>query len=244
MASLFRISRKCRLPSSFSLSGNLTHRKWLPLLRPLRCFQESPTQFRAHSSETTKVRSPFDSNIIRILRTEVEYQSEYAPPEEPPASFNIFSVEHRPGEQFVRLRCKFGEKEDIKIEATMFDGCVSDPKPGDDADGEDIRLHISLLVDIYKGEGSDGLGFVCSAWPDGLEIMKVYMLRGNKFLPKAHMGPNIRNLDPKLRKALHQYLEARGVNDELSVFLHQYMFNKDRTELLRWLETVKSFVEL
>lgn len=82
MASLFRISRKCRLPSSFSLSGNLTHRKWLPLLRPLRCFQESPTQFRAHSSETTKVRSPFDSNIIRILRTEVEYQSEYAPPEE------------------------------------------------------------------------------------------------------------------------------------------------------------------
>ncbi|KAL2939970.1 hypothetical protein RDABS01_001352, partial [Bienertia sinuspersici] len=101
-------------------------------------------------------------------------------------------------------------EEDIKIEATMFDGCVSDPKPGDDTDGEDIRLHLSLLVDIFKGEGSDGLGFVCSAWPDGLEIMKVYILRGNKLQPKAHMGPNLRTLDPKLRKSLQEYLEARG----------------------------------
>jgi len=111
---------------------------------------------------------------------------------QPLGSFNFFSVEDRPGEQFVRLRRKFEEKEDIKIEATMFDGCVSIPKAGDDTDGEDIRLHISLLVDIHKGEGSDGLGFVCSAWPDGLEIMKVYMLRGNGMLPKAYMGPNVR----------------------------------------------------
>lgn len=111
---------------------------------------------------------------------------------QPPTSFNAFSVENRPGEQFVRLRRKFGEKEDIKIEATMFDGCVSEPKAGDDTHGEDIRLHISLLVDIVKGEGTNGLGFVCSSWPDGLEIMKVYILRGNRLLPKAHMGPNLR----------------------------------------------------
>ncbi|KMT19021.1 hypothetical protein BVRB_2g031170 [Beta vulgaris subsp. vulgaris] len=242
MATFFKFSRKW-LPSPFSLSSNLSHRLRLPLLQTFRFTPESPTQIRTHFSES-KVRSPFDSNIIRILRNEVEYQNEYAPPHEPSATFNSFSVEDRPGEQFVRLRHKFSEKEDIKLEATMFDGCVSEPKAGDDADGEDIRLHISLLVDISKGEGSDGLGFVCSAWPDGLEIMKVYMLRENKLLPKAHMGPNTRNLNPKLRKALHEYLEARGVNAELSVFLHQYMVNKDRTELLRWLETVKSFVEM
>lgn len=53
-----------------------------------------------------------------------------------------------------------------------------------------------------------------------------------------------RTLDPKLQKALHEYLEARGVNDELAIFLHAYMVNKDRTELLKWLENVKSFVEL
>lgn len=42
---------------------------------------------------------------------------------------------------------------------------------------------------------------------------------------------------------MHQFLEARGVNDELSVFLHEYMMNKDRIELIRWLCGLKSFVE-
>ncbi|KAK9683492.1 hypothetical protein RND81_10G145000 [Saponaria officinalis] len=203
----------------------------------------SPAETRCYGTDA-KLRSPFDSNIIRILRTEIDYQYDYAPPQQPSPSFNSFSVEERPGEQFVRLQRKFGEKEDIKIEATMFDGCVSVPKPGDDDDGDNIRLHISLLIDIHKGEGSDGLGFVCSAWPDSLEIMKVYTLRSNGLPPKAHMGPNLGKLDPKLRKALHDYLEARGVNEDLAFFLHHYMVNKDRSELLRWLDKLKSFVEL
>lgn len=52
-----------------------------------------------------------------------------------------------------------------------------------------------------------------------------------------------RKMDAKLQKALKEYLEARGVNDELAVFLHEYMMNKDRTELIRWLGNVKNFVE-
>ncbi|KAH9604659.1 hypothetical protein KSS87_005884 [Heliosperma pusillum] len=201
-----------------------------------------------------KARSPFDSNIIRILRTEIDYQYDYGPPNQgvnnnvvelnckaltlmmssivgriyqlacnfdgnvysfvrrpgtectsvltrtlelmlgilPTPSYDSFSIEERPGQEFIRLKRKFGEKENIKIEATMFDGCVSHPKAGDDNDGENIQLHISLLVDIYKGEGSGGLGFVCSAWPDGLEILKVYTLRSKLLSPKAHMGPNLR----------------------------------------------------
>lgn len=238
MAPLFKFSRNS-IRSAFSLSSKLAGK----LQQPLRSLRPELPQIQTFSSET-KHRSPFDSNIIRILRTEIDYQAEYTPPDTPPSCFNFFAVEDPPGEQFVRLGRKFEGKEDIKIEATMFDGCVSVPRAGDDTDAEDIHLHISLLVDIHKGEGSDGLGFVCSAWPDGLEIMKVYVLCGNGMLPKAYMGPNLRNLDPKLQKALHEYLEARGVNDELSYFLHRYMINKDRIELLRWLETVKSFVEL
>lgn len=52
-----------------------------------------------------------------------------------------------------------------------------------------------------------------------------------------------RKLDAKIQKELKEYLEARGVNDELSVFLHEYMMNKDRTELIQWFGDVKSFVE-
>jgi complement component 1 Q subcomponent-binding protein len=52
-----------------------------------------------------------------------------------------------------------------------------------------------------------------------------------------------RKLDAKIQKALKEYLEARGVNHELSVFLHEYMMNKDRTELIQWFRDVESFVE-
>lgn len=87
------------------------------------------------------------------------------------------------------MRGKFGDTEDIKIEVTMFDGYEIVHKMRDDCSGEDVRLHISVLVDISKGDGSDDLEFVCSAWPDSLEIRKVYLLR---HLKTPYMGPDFR----------------------------------------------------
>jgi len=141
------------------------------------------------------------------------------------------------------MRGKFGDAESIKIEATMFDGCVPVPKLGDDSSGVDMRLHLSLLVDISRDDGGDELEFLCSAWPDLLEVQKVYMLRRDGMPARPYMGPDFRKLDAKIQKALKEYLEARGVNHELSVFLHEYMMNKDRTELIQWFRDVESFVE-
>lgn len=151
-------------------------------------------------------------------------------------------MEDRPGEQWITLRGKFGENETIKIEATMFDGSVIIPKSGDDSTAENVCLHISLLVDISKGEECD-LEFVCSAWPDSIEIQKVYIFRRDGSLPRPYMGPNFMDLDKKLQNALFDFLKARGVNDDLSVFLHEFMMNKDRSELIQWLTNAKSFVE-
>ncbi|GAB4854662.1 hypothetical protein Ancab_023244 [Ancistrocladus abbreviatus] len=238
------IIRACRrsLLSSFSPSSGLHYLTQSPLLYLHKDSSECLCQTRTHKSESG-LQSPFDANIVRILRTEIEYQSEYAPPDQPVSHFNFFDIEDHPGEQWIRLKGKFEEKEDIKVEATMFDGCVSVPKPGDDTDWEDTHLHISLLVDISKGEGSEALEFVCSAWPNYLEIQKVYILQRDGLRPRAYMGPNFRELNAKLQNAFREYLEARGVTDELSAFLHEYMVNKDRIELIRWLGTVKSFVQ-
>lgn len=73
----------------------------------------------------------------------------------------------------------------------MFDGSVLVPKSGYDSAGEDMRLHISLLVDITRGEGCD-LEFCCSAWPDCLEIQKVYIYNRDRPLPQPYMGPNFK----------------------------------------------------
>ena len=90
------------------------------------------------------------------------------------------------------MRGKYDDIEDIKLEVTMFDGYVTVPKVGDDATGEDVRLHISFIVDVSKGDGGENLEFLCSAWPDHLEIQKVYLLRGEKMLGRPYMGPDFR----------------------------------------------------
>lgn len=107
--------------------------------------------------------------------------------------FESFTVEDKPGEQWIRLRGKYGEKEDIKIEVTMFDGAVQAPKAGDSDKEDDMKLHISLIVDVSKGEKCDNvLEFICSAWPDSLEIQKVFMLKRDRMAVKPFVGPNFK----------------------------------------------------
>lgn len=103
-----------------------------------------------------------------------------------------FTIEDHLGEQWITLRSKFQQNEEIKIEATMFDGSISVPKSGDET-SENVRLHISLLVDIWKKEGGEALEFVCSAWPDSLEVQNVYVFRREGLQSsQPYMGPNIK----------------------------------------------------
>ncbi|RAL52800.1 hypothetical protein DM860_007568 [Cuscuta australis] len=200
--------------------------------------------FASQSLPQTARKSPFCSNMLRILHNEIDYLSTCAPPQPHVTVFNEFTVQDHPAEQWITLKRKFQDDEDIKIEVTMFDCAVPVSKSGDGT-SEDVQLHISFLVDIWKKEeGPDSLEFVCSAWPDRLEVQKVYIFRrgGLQPSPLPYMGPNIKDLDKKLQDGLYEFLKKRGVDDELSVFLHSYMMNKERTEILLWLRRIKSFI--
>ncbi|CAL5440308.1 unnamed protein product [Camellia sinensis] len=191
-------------------------------------------------------KSALEGNILRLLRNEIQYELDRSPPSQPLSKFDSFIVDERPGEQWIRLNKKFGENEEIKVEVTMFDGSVPVKKTGNVATEEDVKLHITLIVDIFKGEGSDVLEFVCSAWPDNIEIQRVFMRRRDQMvgLPyNAYMGPGFKELDDELQDSLYDFLEARGINDDLAVFLHGYMNNKDKTEFIRWMGTAKTFIE-
>lgn len=50
-------------------------------------------------------------------------------------------------------------------------------------------------------------------------------------------------LDEEMQSAVRDYLEQRGVNDDLAAFLHAYMENKEHTELIRWLKNVEYHVK-
>lgn len=52
-----------------------------------------------------------------------------------------------------------------------------------------------------------------------------------------------RELDDELQDGLYDFLDARGIDNKLATYLHQYMKHKDKTELIGWMEKVKSFIE-
>ncbi|KAL3835490.1 hypothetical protein ACJIZ3_010226 [Penstemon smallii] len=194
---------------------------------------------RNYVSEMRK--SAFEGNILRLIRNEIQYELDRSPPSELIPAFNAFKVDERRGEQWIRLSRKFGENEEIKVEVTMFDGSL--PVKEDDETSEDMRLHITLIIDIFKGEDNEIVEFVCSAWPDSIEIQKVFTRGHDRKKGQPYMGPPFKELDDELQNSLYDFLEERGIDDELAEFLHRCMKNKDKTEYLYWMENLKSFIQ-
>ncbi|CAL5062925.1 unnamed protein product [Urochloa decumbens] len=198
-------------------------------------------------------RSPLDDRLHRLLRSEITYIAERRPPYPPPRSFKSFAVEDRPGEQWVRLRAaRRGAEagEEVKVEATMFDG-ATEPLPEDaplfhrvESLERGPRLHLSLIVEVTKADRV--LGFICSAWPDELAVRHVLTLRAGGAAAGsdgARGGRHFEKLGAEEREAVTKFLKEREVDEELAGFLHDYMANKENMELLRWLKTVESFLD-
>lgn len=190
-------------------------------------------------------KSAFEGTILRLLRSEIQYELQSSPPNHPVTKFNSFTVDGRAGERWITLKRQYAD-EDIKLEVTMFDGAVPAPTPtknGSVVNSDEMQMHITVIVTISKGEGGGVLEIMCSAWPDSIEIKRLFIRGNENTVADPYAGPEFTELDDELQDSLYDFLEVRGVNDELAVFLHQYMKHKDKTELVRWMERVKSFIE-
>ncbi|XP_022144809.1 uncharacterized protein At2g39795, mitochondrial [Momordica charantia] len=248
MARVIRSLRKSLQFSSYSSSSS--HKTLISQVRRQNLIAFRPENPCVYSNTLRHYisdmrRSAFEGNILRLLRNEIRYELERSPPNQAVTKFGAFTVDERLGEQWIRLERKYAENENIKIEVTMFDRSIPAPKSGGSSGTvEDVLLHITVIVNITKGDSSDVLEIMCSAWPDSLEIDRFFLRRGEKMPAQPYAGPEFKELDDDLQNSLYEYLEARGVDDELAVFLHKYMNNKDKTEFIRWMETVKSFIEI
>ena len=59
----------------------------------------------------------------------------------------------------------------------------------------------------------------------------------------TYTGPPFQQLDDELQDLLGQYLDARGINTALALFVPDYIDVKEQREYLGWLGRVKDFVE-
>jgi complement component 1 Q subcomponent-binding protein len=59
----------------------------------------------------------------------------------------------------------------------------------------------------------------------------------------VYTGPPFGNLDEDLQFLMEKYLEERGINTRLALFIPDYLDWKEQKEYVRWLNNVKNFVE-
>ncbi|KAK1556390.1 hypothetical protein Q3G72_004095 [Acer saccharum] len=77
----------------------------------------------------------------------------------------------------------------------MFDGSIPVSKAG--GPGQDVKFHISLVIVIHKGEG-EVLEFLCSAWPDSIEITNLFVRGNDKKPSRLYFSPQFKELDDEL----------------------------------------------
>jgi len=125
----------------------------------------------------------------------------------------------------------------------------------EDAEGDEEHQSFPARLTIVVEKPGKGALAVDGVVQDGLVVIdNVYYYTDAahahaKSADKVHerqdlyAGPPFGNLDEDLQVLLEKYLDERGVNAALAIFVPAYIDMKEQKEYVRWLENVKGFVE-
>ncbi|GLJ06981.1 hypothetical protein SUGI_0054750 [Cryptomeria japonica] len=188
---------------------------------------------------------PTDAHLSRLLQAEIKFEFDNDPPDQVQVHREDipFSVNDKPGEQWMVLQRKYG-KEDIKLEVTMIDlGKVPAEYYPEQAGEDYTSCTITLAVTISKGEGAPVMVIGCTVYPNEIVTDSVSVAEEESSEPQIHQSPDFREMSGDLQIAFRGYLEERGINSNLASILYDLMLNKRKVEYLRWLQTVKDFIE-
>lgn len=125
---------------------------------------------------------------------------------------------------------------------------------GEQAEGGEPEESYPARVSIVIEKPGRGALAVETVAQDGIIVIdNVYYYSDASYAlaktaEKAHerqdlyVGPPFANLDEDLQVLFEKYLDERGINTSLALFVPDYIDMKEQREYLRWLSNVKSFV--
>lgn len=149
------------------------------------------------------------------------------------------------------------EEEDYSLGDEDID---SQGRPGEEGGDEDVGggpgdspMSVNLNIVVEKpGKGCINLDAIAQDGSIIVENMSYYkdaaiahssnadaVHKGRDVYP----GPPFGTLDEDLQLLMEQFLEERGINTTLAVFVPEYMDVKEQREYLLWLNNVKGFVD-
>lgn len=125
---------------------------------------------------------------------------------------------------------------------------------GEDAEGPSepgVTCRLSIVV---EKEGQGALNIDASVQDAAIIVENLYYYHdpavAHSATPEAvhkerdiYPGPAFGTLDEDLQLLMEQYLDERGINSTLAVFVPDYMDLKESREYLAWMKNVKKFID-
>ncbi|KAF8461138.1 glycoprotein suaprga1 [Kalaharituber pfeilii] len=139
-------------------------------------------------------------------------------------------------------------------------GRVAQAEPEEDEDEDYMEeseaepsfpAHLSIVIEKPSG----GALKISGLAQDGMIILQNVIYHESPGLLKTksaendyqseglYAGPEFANLDEDLQVLFERYLDERGINTALALFVPDYIEYKEQKEYLRWLEKVRGFVK-
>eukprot|EP01012_Entosiphon_sulcatum_P000321 TRINITY_DN100508_c0_g1_i1.p1 TRINITY_DN100508_c0_g1~~TRINITY_DN100508_c0_g1_i1.p1 ORF type:complete len:228 (-),score=44.96 TRINITY_DN100508_c0_g1_i1:118-780(-) len=210
----------------------------------------------SRTSRLSRVVTPFSrpifaarhsSTLSSILEREIQQEESNTEITEPPRPAH-FKIHEAPGSVLVKAT-RTVKGEDITVQYTV---------PKDLAVDENEQTVIPVDIIVRKA-GRGGLEFQCTVeHQDGSPVLIVQRFA---HFDEAHAatlvdetaeadyqrdlrygGPLLADLESDLQEAIAEFLEQRGVNDDIAVWVWDHVRVKENKEYVRWMKGIQNFL--
>jgi complement component 1 Q subcomponent-binding protein len=208
-----------------------------------------------------------DLALSQRLAEELKYEQEASTGTEEPEFLTAFKkhgvweVQTVEGSDEVTLTRKFGN-ESIRVMFSISDLQNDiEPEEFEDAEVEESDADVPrsypvrCSISITKDAGAGALTFDAMV-QEGLFVIENVSFYadaklGTEMTAEAdwkrrglYIGPQFETLDVGVQEEIIRYLQERGINDDLALFIPELTEYKEQKEYVKWLGKVKGFVDV
>jgi len=208
-----------------------------------------------------------DVALSQKLQSEVQYEKQSASDIPATPDFlkafqeqGLWTIEDVPGQDEITLARKFGN-ESIRLIFSIADIQEDEPNyenPEESESAEDESIHgypirVSVSVTKTNGPGALNIDMVTQEGQFMIENISFYSDSkiGTDITAEAdwkrrglYIGPQFDTLDAGVQEEFEKFLQERGINESLALFIPEYAEYKEQQEYVKWLGNVKEFVDL
>jgi len=265
--SSIRALRQLTASSSRLLSARACSRSLVcsrqPLLRLTPTCSSSPRWFSASSKVLGDGTT--DLALSQKLKEELQYESDASKDTSEPEFLQTFKgqgvwkIGDTVGSDEVTLTRTFGN-ESIRVMFSISDLQQEQEPEFEEEESENEEqnqpsypIRCSISISKSTGAGALTIDALCQEGAFIIDSISFYndTKLGTELTAESdwkrrglYIGPQFDTLDIGVQEDFEKFLQERGINENLALFIPEYAGSKEQTEYIKWLDNVKKFIDM